>query len=138
MPDVGESPAGVDPGLETAVFISLFTDRRAGEDDELPDPNYRGGWWADTLNDDGYEIGSRLYLLRRSKNVAETLRRARFYAVEALEWLKTDGQVLEVSASASSAGESLLLEVELVLPAGQETRTFAFAYHPESGLARAA
>lgn len=39
--------------VETSVLISLFTDRLAGINDELPDAtnntkNDRRGWWADT------------------------------------------------------------------------------------------
>ena len=36
-----------DDGLRTAVLISLFTDAPARDDDPLPAPGYRGGWWGD-------------------------------------------------------------------------------------------
>lgn len=65
-----------DEGLETAVVISLFTDQRVS-DDELPvEETSKRGWWADALSEiDQDKIGSKLWLLDRSKRTAETLRK---------------------------------------------------------------
>lgn len=55
-------------GLDTAVIISLFTDRRALEDDATPDfTENRRGWWGDTYDAQQRPIGSRLWLLSREK-----------------------------------------------------------------------
>lgn len=79
-----------DDGLESMVVISLFTDRRARDDDALPDGSGdRRGWWGDTFT--GARIGSRLWLLNREKQTHETLRRAKDYAAEALEWILEAG-----------------------------------------------
>lgn len=82
-----------DDGLETAVILSLFTDRRAAEDDALPDgSDDRRGWWGDAYPDvDGDLIGSRLWLLFREKDMQSAVNRAREYTEEALEWLLEDG-----------------------------------------------
>jgi phage gp46-like protein len=78
--------------LVTAVLISLFTDRIANEDDEIPDgTSDPRGWWADA--GERYPIGSRLWLLSREKQTAETAARANDYIVEALQWLIDDGVV---------------------------------------------
>jgi phage gp46-like protein len=72
--------------LATSVYLSLFTDRRAEDDDTLPDgSNNRRGWWADPA------FGSRLWLLTREKQIPQTLNRARQYAEQALQWLLDDG-----------------------------------------------
>ncbi len=64
-----------DAGLETAVIISLFTDRRAGENDELPATETdRRGWWGNTLQDADDEIGSKLWLLCREKQLPVVMR----------------------------------------------------------------
>lgn len=83
----------LDDGLTTAILISLFSDRRARADDVLPAAaGDRRGWWADAWPQvEGDRIGSRLWLLGREKELAETLRRARDYAEEALAWLVEDG-----------------------------------------------
>ena len=81
-----------DAGLQTAVIISLFTDRRAEPDDTLPaEASDKRGWWGDaiavqvngrTVEDD--RIGSRLWLLSREKQLASVVERARQYCKEAL------------------------------------------------------
>ena len=74
--------------LQTAVLISIFTDRIARTDDVIPDGTTDPrGWWADG----DVQIGSRLWLLNRAKQTTETLNRARDYIAEALQWLIDDG-----------------------------------------------
>lgn len=119
--------------LDTAVAISLFTRRRAEQDDVLPEPNSdREGWWADGLgpNDpDGDKIGSRLWLLNRSKASQRVLNLAKTYAEEALAWLVEDGIASEVTVSVerakardypelrtSGGGDMLVLGVRIVRP----------------------
>jgi phage gp46-like protein len=77
--------------LATAILVSLFTDRIAAADDDIPDgTNDPRGWWGD---DRDYPIGSRLWLLGRAKQTTETLSRAQDYIAEALKWLIDDGVV---------------------------------------------
>ncbi|AMK09657.1 phage GP46 family protein [Pseudodesulfovibrio indicus] len=88
-----------DDTLKTAVVLSLFIDRRAEADDELPDnTSDRRGWWADTFAEvNGDRIGSRLWLLSREKHVPSVPIRAREYAEEALAWFVEDGVAESVS-----------------------------------------
>jgi phage gp46-like protein len=120
-----QGPGGSDPALDvatddslrTAVVLSLFLDRRARDDDALPDGGTdRRGWWADTVMPmtegtlalrDGArsirrpdQIGSRLWLLSRELQVQEVVRRAHDYAVEALNWLIEDGHASRVEVRA--------------------------------------
>lgn len=88
----GDLVAGDD--LQTAIFISLFTDRQARSDDDY-DGTDRKGWWGDT--DADYPIGSRIWLLRRQRLSAKVATRAVAYAKEALQWLIDDGVVASVS-----------------------------------------
>lgn len=82
-----------DDGLDTAVILSLFTDARAGDDDVLPHgQSDRRGWWADAYPaTTGDRIGSRLWLLRASKQLQSSLTTAKQYAEEALAWMVDDG-----------------------------------------------
>ncbi len=79
-------------GLETAVWMSLFTDRRADIDDNIPDgTTNRRGWWGDLVADtDGDQIGSRLWLLDRSATTEDAIVDAEFYIREALQWMIDD------------------------------------------------
>ncbi|MBI3453376.1 MAG: phage GP46 family protein [Rhodospirillales bacterium] len=86
------SSAALDPtaDLETAIIVSLFTDRWARDDDRLPsDDGDRRGWWGDSGTEAG-QIGSRLWLLSREKQTEATRQRAEEYAREALSWLVSD------------------------------------------------
>lgn len=89
---VTENDLSTDAGLEGAIMLSLFTDRRADEGDVLPDGQQdRRGWWGDSLPVAvGDKFGSRLWLLDRSKRLPVVLDRARAYALEALQWLLDD------------------------------------------------
>jgi len=88
----GDLLAGDD--LETAILISLFTDRLARDDDEY-DGDDRKGWWGDIEQD--YPIGSRLWLLRRQNLTVATANKAESYASEALKWLIDDGVVASIT-----------------------------------------
>jgi phage gp46-like protein len=89
--------------LETATIISLFTDRLALPDDPLPDPadSDRRGWWADWQADDGYQIGSRLWLVSREKETEDVRQRVEDYCNEALQWLLDDDVADEIDVAAS-------------------------------------
>lgn len=92
-------------GLETAVTISLFTDKRARADDALPDNSGdRRGWCLTARQRDldpaAAEIGSWLWLLGREKQLPEVVARARDYAEEALAWMVTRKVAAKVSVTA--------------------------------------
>jgi phage gp46-like protein len=119
-----------DDGLETAVFLSLFTDRRAEDSDTLPDAAAdRRGWWADgvpVVPDDKW--GSRLWLLSRAKNEPGTAQRAREYAEEALAWLVEDRVTdrVAVAAEVTEAG-LLVLDIAVYRP-GQDVARYRYDY----------
>ena len=108
-----------DDGLETAIIISLFTDRRANADDVIPDGSTdRRGWFGDIFNEVEHDkIGSRLWLLAREKQLQSVIIRAREYAEESLEWLIDDGVADAVVVVASNPRSGILgLEVAITRP----------------------
>ena len=103
----------VDDGPSTAVILSLFCDRRATEDDKLPeterDPR---GWWAEEPGD---RWGSHLWLGERRAANAHAARLAQDRALEALAWAVEDGLVERVeTAGEAQAGGRIILDVTLV------------------------
>ncbi len=109
-----------DQGLETAVIISLFTDRRANNDDILPEINSDDmrGWWGDQTNniqDD--QIGSRLWLLDRAKTTEENIIRCKQYVRESLQWMLDDGVAVKMNVNVERQGDPgndrLVFAVEL-------------------------
>jgi len=92
--------------LVTAILISLFTDRGAATDDVIPDSTADPrGWWAD---DTAHPIGSRLWLLARSKQTTATLSLALKYVSEALQWLIDDSVVARFDITVEWTRASLL------------------------------
>lgn len=117
-----------DDGLDTAVILSLFSDRRAGPDDVIPgDSDDRRGTWVDAFSDEpGDKHGSRLWLLERAKLLTETPVRVREYVEEALAWMVRDGVAKAVNvetwiARSHPVGVIGAL-IEIVKPDGQVTR----------------
>lgn len=116
-----------DEGLETAVTISLFTDKRV-TDEELPAlQESKRGWWGDMFPDvDRDQIGSKLWTLERSKRILETLRLAEDYIREALKWMIEDGIASSVKVTAEflegeTSGKWAAL-VEITKPSGRQSK----------------
>lgn len=79
--------------LMSALLISIYSDRLANADDEIPDGSTdRRGWWGD-LFDPTHLIGSRLWLLSRAKLTPAVALQAQGYLAECLQWLIDDGVV---------------------------------------------
>lgn len=116
---IGALGLTTEDGLETAVILSLFTDRLAEPGDTIPDGTTdRRGWWADVFADmPADKIGSRLWLLYREKQTLAVVNRAREYAQEALAWLVDDGIAKSVQVTASIVRTGVLgLGVEVTRP----------------------
>ncbi|MBG6243174.1 MAG: hypothetical protein EKE20_15745 [Candidatus Symbiopectobacterium sp. Dall1.0] len=104
--------------LQTAILISLFTDRKARKDDQYEGD--RRGWWGDTGEESN--IGSRLWLLNRQRLTTKIAQRAEDYAAEALKWLIDDGVVAAISTEAHIVFPSrLYLTITYLKPGETET-----------------
>jgi len=107
--------------LDTAILVSLFSDRRA-EAHQAPVPRMRRGWVGD-LEDPSYPIGSWLWLLDQSRVTRTLASQGADYAEAALRWMVDDGIALAISADAVVDATSLGLRVTLERPnARSETR----------------
>lgn len=117
-----------DDGLETAVILSLFTDRRANADDIIPDGSIdRRGWWADQFADiNNDQFGSRLWLLSREKQLSAVLTRAKQYADEALKWMVDDGVAESVEVVASNPRMGILALLVAITRPGQPVKQYLF------------
>ncbi|MCU1276554.1 MAG: hypothetical protein JWM53_100 [bacterium] len=103
-----------DDGLQTAVVISLFTDRRA-DDTDVPPDGMRRGWWGDTFPTvPGDKIGSKLWLLAREKQLPAVVERARQYTKDALQWMVDDGIARAITVTAEIVRTGTLgLQIEI-------------------------
>ena len=133
---LGDRDVIQDEGLETAITISLFSDRRALDDDILPDDSGdKRGWFADGLLNDNDFIGSRRWLLRRSKLTEENIRKLEEYDTEALKWMIDNGvasavTVIVVRIDMVSISETITIE----RPEGRP-QTFKYFFNWEAQIA---
>jgi phage gp46-like protein len=99
--------------LQTAVILSLFSDRRATVDDKLPmNETDRRGWVGDEFTFRDFDArpdpwGSRLWICYGGKVSADLLEKARFAAEESLDWLVRDGIASRVDVAAQWVGDRL-------------------------------
>ena len=121
-----------DDGLETAVLLSLFTDRRAAPEQipaELPQDDLRGYWGDVQPQVDGDQMGSLLWLLAREKQLPAVLSRAVQYCREALDWLVEDLVATRVDVSAEFVAMGwMLLNIDIYRPDGS---TVSYRYNYE-------
>lgn len=125
----GDGQLEAEHDLKTAAMLSLFTWRRANPDDVLPDPNSQPmGCWMDVLR--GRPLGSRLWLLRREKQTAEVVARAKEYAEESLRWLVDDGVCASIEVTTGIVLMGVLgMHVVFIRPSGQVVKfQFEFAW----------
>lgn len=94
--------------LQTAILLSLFTDRLARADDAIDSPDRRG-WWGDSGA--ASAIGSRLWLLRREKLTTQVAIKVEDYATEALAWLIEDSVVAAINVRAHIIAPNTLVLV---------------------------
>ena len=97
--------------LQTAIILSIFTDKRAGIDDQLPlNETNRRGWVGNDFmppapgaaRDDW---GTLLWLCYIGKVTGDVLAFAEFTCREGLQWLVRDGIASRVSVTAQWVGE---------------------------------
>lgn len=134
---VEKNDLALDDGLQSAVIVSLFTEKRV-RPDELPFPETdRSGWWGDMFADiEGDQIGSKLWLLRREKQTPETQIRYQEYAKEALAWLIEDkiAETVEVVANFPER-ERVDLLVTIQKPQGKVAFKYSITWNAQKARA---
>lgn len=116
--DISQGDLVTDPGLETSVAISLFTDQRVSPEELPPGETDRRGWYGDEMGEfRGDLTGSKLWLLDRAKATPQTRAKVEEYAREALRWLIEDGVAVAVNVRAVLVDrESIELYIEIERP----------------------
>lgn len=116
-----------EPGLETAVLISLYTDRRARDDDPVSDEETnKRGWWGDLVSPEEVEdqIGSRKWIFwERGKTTEQVMEDVKEADYEALQWLIDDGIASEIIITIERDGiegnDRLEELIEIIKPDGE-------------------
>ena len=117
--------------LEQLVLVSLFSDARAGDDEDPGDgTSNRRGWFADAFFDGADtgaapSIGSRLWLLRRQTSTPANVASARKLIADALAWLVSAGIASAVDVVAQRYG---IDRVDLQVTVSRDGRSTALRF----------
>ncbi len=108
--------------LDTAILVSLFTDKRA-EPYEIVLPQLRRGSVADleTPEDVG---GSKLWLLEQARLTSATVAKATTFARTALQWLVRDLIATTVTAESRVGIDDLTLAITVRKPNSRTETAF--------------
>ena len=113
----------VTDGLEAAILTSVFSDRRA-RDDEVRDPMKRRGWIGNTVAEvPGDNFGSGLWLYEQKRLSSDVAVGLRNEAQQSLDWMVDQDLISHSSASIVAVPDrrQTYLTIKLFEPGGGAT-----------------
>lgn len=112
-------------GLETAVILSLFGEKRASAS-EVASAELRRGWWGNLLNQvKDYEIGSKLWLLEQARLTQETLNSSLTSTQEGFQWFIDDRLLDDVLVTSNFTDSGIKIKIDLIRA---QNKVFSRAY----------
>ncbi|MEQ8823850.1 MAG: phage GP46 family protein [Filomicrobium sp.] len=124
-------------GLDSAIIVSLFSDRRAYAD-EVQDPWKRRGWIGDLVSEEPNDRhGSGLWLYEQRRLTQDTAIGVRNEAVQSLEWMQDEALVTQVEADVLSYPEHRRVDLRItlqLLDGGVVQRAYALADATRTGI----
>jgi phage gp46-like protein len=131
--DIADTNFAGTSGLESALVISLYTDRTMPPDWVFPQKgilNNPGGWWGDAFNP--APIGSHLWLLRFQSGAPNLLQIARNYCLDALQWLIDNGIAATIDVTPTwifpNSQRAIGLAIVITEPVTNVTSRFQYSY----------
>ncbi|UCF50246.1 MAG: phage GP46 family protein [Thermoplasmatales archaeon] len=119
-------------GLDTAIRMSVLCEKRADES-EVIKPEYRRGDWSNELNEvDGYEVGSKFWLLDSARTNEESINIGVDAINDGLQWMIDDLLIKSVEAvgNLTSRGVTFTVEVDQI---DDRVNTFLFDAFESTG-----
>jgi phage gp46-like protein len=98
-------------GFDTAILMSLFTDKRAASF-EVPRVEMRRGWCGNLLNNyANYEIGSKLWLLDQERKTPNIANLSESYTYDCLKWFLDDDLATNIDVSSQLDETGIVIAV---------------------------
>ncbi len=109
--------------LDTALFMSLFCERRA-TDTETPASHLRRGWIGNESTPD-FEVGSKLWLYEQARLSLDTINGIKSAAKSALIWMIEDNIAIRVVVAVSLSNQnSITVTITITRPNSKVERRF--------------
>lgn len=102
-------------GIDTALLMTFFTDRRA-RPDEVADPMRRRGWLGNlSLKTPGDNFGSGIWLYEQRRLTGQVRAALRLECINAAQWLIDEGlgQSLDVTIDYSPSARRVQFQVDV-------------------------
>jgi len=102
-------------GLDSAVYMSVFCEKRASSS-QVSEPNLRRGHFTNEFSKiEGYQIGSLFWLYtQQAKNTDSNLRLLEGAVSDGLAWMIEDNIFSKVKVKATRSISTIQLEIELI------------------------
>jgi phage gp46-like protein len=100
-------------GLDSAVYMSVFCEKRASSS-QVSEPNLRRGHFTNEFSKiEGYQVGSLFWLYtQQAKNTDSNLRLLEGAASDGLAWMIEDNIFSKVKVKATRSISTIQLEIE--------------------------
>lgn len=116
----------IDDSLETALIVSILSDRRA-DNSQVSQREFRRGWIGDLVTTlPGFKLGSHIWLSEQARITQETLTTIQDSAEKSLDWMLSAGLIIEVKAKASITTKSSILLLITVTSPNESISAIAF------------
>lgn len=110
--------------FDTAIFMSLLTEKRADISEQVV-PELRRGWWGNESNEIiDYEIGTKLWLLDQARNIQDVANTGVTYALDCLQWLLDDNYLKDIIVTSTRTISNITLNIKLVRDDNKVERLF--------------
>ena len=109
--------------FDTSILMSIFCERRATAS-EMPESHQRKGWIGNEQGENGFEIGSKLWLFEQERVTRSLLSDIEKVVFNALSWLIDDGYAVSINASAELSDSTVTLTVEIETPSSKVEKRF--------------
>jgi len=107
--------------FDTAILMTLLCEKRA-DASEIRDVSQRRGWWGNILSDiQGFEIGSKFWLLSQARKTQDTLNSAITYLQNSFSWFVTQGYAKSVTVNGSINKDGMILNIIIYI--GKDSTT---------------
>jgi len=102
-------------GLDTAVYMSVFCEKRASSS-QISEPNLRRGHFTNEFSKkEGYQVGSLFWLYtEQAKNTDSNLRLLEGAITDGLAWMIEDNIFSKTKVQATRLNTQIELQIELV------------------------
>ena len=123
--DIQVGPDGdieTEDSLDTAILVSLFSDRRVSESEQPSEYKRRG--WVGNESTPGIQIGSRVWLYDQARITNTTLSGISDAASDCLQWMVDQGIAKGVSATATATSTGVSLNVSITRPTSEVEQRF--------------